>query len=148
MLELDQSYLPNEEITIDEATSNSQKREEIFKANFRQLIEYSQQNGFPDIGSLQTTGLDSCKNQAIVATLFHIGQSQPKLFFEKETIKLLEREIENGRLSKGSLSAPLREGFRRFEFCIEHKDKMYAALKSWQMDIGQVPSIKFVACDK
>lgn len=62
MLELDQSYLPNEEITIDEATSNSQKREEIFKANFRQLIEYSQQNGFPDIGSLQTTGLDSCKN--------------------------------------------------------------------------------------
>ena len=93
MLELDQSYVPNEETTMEEAMLNSQKREKIFKDNFKQLIEYSKQNGFPQIGSLKTTDLDSCKNWAIALTFFHVGQSQPKLFFEKKQPNCLKERL-------------------------------------------------------
>ena len=117
MLELYQSYGRNQGINRVEAKSNSKKRKEIFIGNFNQLTKYSKQNGFPEIGSMQTLGLDSCKNWVIVLTLFHIGHSQPKLFFKSEIIELFKKGIENGRLKNGSLSTALCEGFRNHKFC-------------------------------
>ena len=60
VLELYQSYGRNQGINRVEAKSNSKKRKEIFMGNFNQLTKYSKQNGFPEIGSMQTSGLDSC----------------------------------------------------------------------------------------
>lgn len=148
MLELDQSYTDSDSINKEKFNLNKKKRHKLIKDNFNQLIQYSKQSGFPEMGSLQTTGLDSCRNWAVMITLFHIGQIQPKLFFENGTKQLFEKEISEGRLKSGSLFPPLREGFRSHDFCIDNKESILAALESWQLNLDDLPDIKFVNCKK
>ena len=147
MLKLDQSYVSNGG-TVEELESDNLKRKDIFKDNLDQIIQYSKTNGFPEMGSLQTSGLDSCRNWAVMITLFHVGQTQPILFFEKETQQLLEKEIKEGRLKSGSLFPPLREGFEGHEFCLDRKEEMYNALIAWQLKVEELPEIKFVDCSQ
>jgi hypothetical protein len=146
MLALDQSYISSDRSDEEKFQSDRKARKAIFKENFNKIIEYSKINGFPEMGSLQTSGLDSCRNWAVMITLFHVGQSQPHLFFEKETKQLLEKEIEEGRLKSGSLFPPLREGFRNHEFCIQERQDIYSALKAWQIEIDDLPQIQFIDC--
>ena len=148
MLSLDQSNVFPDTINGIVVKPNSETRVKLFEQNFKQLIQYSEQNGFPELGPLKATGLDSCRRWAVVITLFHIGQSQPKLFFEKHNREVLQNEIENGRMSGGDLFAPLREGFNGHTFCIRDKDEMYAALKAWKLDSKKLPKITFVECEK
>ena len=117
MLELDQSYVNSD--TTDRVKQNSDrlKRHNLIKNNFKDLIQYSSQNGFPEMGSLKATGIDSCRNWAVFITIFHIGQIEPKLLFEDETINVFKNEIENGNLKSSSIFSSIRDGFRDHEFC-------------------------------
>lgn len=148
MLELDQSHVNSDRSNEKLFNSDKQARHEIFRDNFNQIIQYSKINGFPEMGSLKASGLDSCRNWAVMITLFHVGQSQPKLFFDAETKEILKKEIIEGRLKSGSLFPPLREGFRSHEFCIEKKDEIIETLISWQIKIDDLPEMKFVKCSE
>jgi len=147
MLELDQSFVENDG-SEKQIKSNHAKRKKGFKENFERIIQYSKYNGFPEMGSLQTSGVDSCRNWVVMITLFHVGQTQPKLFFENETKQLLEKEIMEGRLESGSLFPPLREGFKNHEFCLTRQDQIHNALIAWNLKIEDLPKIKFVDCLK
>lgn len=127
-------------------TLRNEERLEVFKENLYKITEYSKTNGFPEMGSLKATGLDSCRNWAVMITLFHVGQSQPKLFFEEEISDVFTSEINNGRLRSKSLFPPLREGFKNHSFCRRNKAKIYALLESWDQDMSQLPTIQFVDC--
>lgn len=149
MLERDQSYVSFDTTASKERIlSANNKREQIFKENFNLIIQHSKINGFPEMGSLKTSGIDSCRNWVVFITLFHIGQSQPELFFEVETRQIIEKEIKEGRLESGALFAPLREGFLNFEFCKNQKDDIYEALDHWGLKATQLPTIKFTDCVK
>ena len=146
MFELDQSFVNTDTTNMDKYKSDRLKRKNLIKTNFKELIHYSSQNGFPEMGELSATGLDSCRNWAVFITLFHIGQIEPQLFFEDETVELFKSEIEKGNLHSASIFTSLREGFRGYEFCSSQEEHIYNALKSWKMEIEKLPKIKFKEC--
>ena len=100
------------------------------------------------MGKLDVSGIDSCRNWAVFITCFHIGQIEPQLFFEDETIKVLTKEIENGNLKSSSLFTSFREGFRNHEFCESKKDIILSTLKNWKIKVEELPEIKYKDCTK
>lgn len=146
MLERDQSFVNRDTTDMIRLEADRAMRHELIKNNFRQLIEYSRQNGFPEMGKLNVSGLDSCRNWAVFMTIFHIGQIEPNLFFEDETVSLIKNEIENGNLKSSSIFTSLREGFNGHEFCESRRDEIYSALDSWDIPIDELPSIRFKKC--
>ena len=146
MLELDQSYVNLDTSDRVKFEADRMKREELINKNFKDLIEYSKLNQFPEMGRLDVTGIDSCRNWAVFITCFHIGQIEPKLFFEDETIEVLTREIERGNLKGSALFTSFIEGFRNHQFCTNQKDMIYKTLKSWEINVEELPKIRFIDC--
>jgi hypothetical protein len=147
MLKRDQSYIHSNNSDSIQVELNWVRRKEIIKENFKQLIAYSEQNRFPEMGSLNNHGVDSCKNWAVFLTCFHIGQIEPQLFFEEETINILTREINKGNLQGSSLFSSLREGFKNHSFCKSEKEKILQTLKSWNINKDDLPPIRFIECN-
>lgn len=98
------------------------------------------------MGKLDVSGIDSCRNWAVFITCFHIGQIEPQLFFEKETIDVLTKEIKNGNLKSSSLLTSFREGFRSHEFCASQKELIENTLKSWDINMEELPEIRYKKC--
>ncbi len=73
MLELDQSHIPQDWSDQDAVVKENNIRRDIFKNNFEKLMNYAKAKGFPEMGSLQSSGIDSCRNWTLVLTLFHVG---------------------------------------------------------------------------
>ncbi len=146
MLELDQSHVNTNTSDAIKVASDRNKRKELIKENFKDLIDYAKTNRFPEMGRLDASGIDSCRNWAVFITCFHIGQIEPQLFFEDETIKVLTREIQNGTLEGSSLFTSFREGFKNHEFCNSQKEVIYSALQNWQINIDELPEIRFRKC--
>lgn len=147
MLADDQSYVSKSTDSKEQRSANREKRHQLIKANFKQLIAHAESEGFPKIGSLNTSGLDSCRNWAVTMTLFHIGQIDPQLFFEDHTIDILSKEIKSGNLSNKSLVPPLREGFDNHRFCLNNKNSIREAVESWDLKLDDLPEMQFVECD-
>jgi hypothetical protein len=74
MLELDQSHVNSDTTNMVKFEADRTKRIELIKDNFKELIEYSKNNRFPEMGKLDASGVDSCRNWAVFITCFHIGQ--------------------------------------------------------------------------
>lgn len=146
MLALDQSYVNTDTSDMKKLKADKLKRKELIKNNFKELIEYSNRNRFPEMGKLNVTGLDSCRNWAVFITCFHIGQIEPQLFFEMQTVKVLTREIQKGNLKSSSLFTSLREGFKFHEFCESKKDVIHKTLETWKIQIDELPVIRFKSC--
>ncbi len=146
MLELDQSHVNMDTTDRAQIEVDRRKRKELIKHNFKKLIEYSKHNRFPEMGKLDVTGIDSCRNWAVFITCYHIGQIEPQLFFEHETIEILTKEIENGNLESNSLFTSFREGFTNHEFCKSEKDLIESTLKTWKIEIEELPKIKYKKC--
>ncbi|HRX29230.1 MAG TPA: hypothetical protein P5235_07570 [Saprospiraceae bacterium] len=146
MLELDQSFVNSDTTDLEKFNENRSKRKQLIKKNFNDIIEYSDQFGFPEMGNLNVSGIDSCRNWAVFITCFHIGQIEPQLFFEHETVEVLSREIQRGNLESSSLFTSLREGFRNHKFCESQKDFILQTLEKWNIRIEELPTIKFEHC--
>ncbi len=146
MLELDQSYVNTDTTDMVKMEIDRRKRKELIKNNFHELIDYAKNNGFPEMGKLDVSGIDSCRNWAVFITCFHIGQIEPQLFFEDETIEVLTKEIEKGNLKSSSLFTSFREGFRSHEFCETQKDVIRRTLQNWQIEIEKLPEIRYKKC--
>jgi hypothetical protein len=146
MLELDQSYVNLETPDMENLEANREKRKMLIKNNFKDLIDYADRNRFPEMGKLDVSGVDSCRNWVVFITCFHIGQIEPQLFFEDKTVEVLTREIERGNLKSSSLFTSFIEGFKSHEFCESKKDIIYGALETWQIKIDELPSMKFKNC--
>lgn len=147
MLELDQSHINTDTTDMAKVEIDRKKRKELIKNNFKELIDYAKYNRFPEMGKLNVSGIDSCRNWAVFITCFHIGQIEPQLFFEDETIKVLTKEIENGNLNSSSLFTSFREGFRNHEFCESKKDIIQSTLEKWEIEVEKLPAIKYKDCN-
>lgn len=148
MLELDQSHVNYDRSDTIKMKNDRKIRKELIKNNFKDLIEYAKYNSFPEMGEFDVTGVDSCRNWAVFLTCFHIGQTAPHLYFEEETIEVLTREIEKGNLEGSSLFTSFREGFRSHEFCESQKDLIQNTLASWEINIDELPEIRYKKCIK
>ena len=84
----------------------------------------------------------------IIITCFHIGQIAPHLFFEEGTVEILSREMERGHLKSGSLFTSLHEGFGGHEFCEDKREFMLETLERWDIDVGELPDLRFVDCEE
>lgn len=146
MLELDQSNVTVDTSDEVKMEADRTKRKELIKNNFKQLIDYAKHNRFPEMGELDVSGIDSCRNWAVFITCFHIGQIEPQLFFEDETIEVLTKEINKGNLKGSSLFTSFREGFRSHEFCDTQKEVIQNTLKKWGIKIDELPKIRYRSC--
>lgn len=146
MLKRDKSHVNRDTSDIDKYYADKQLRRSLIKENFRELVEYSNIYGLPEMGSLKATGLDSCRNWAVSITIFHIGQIDPILFFDEDAVDLFKREIENGNFKNKNLQYALREGFKNHELCEDRKGDILKALKLWKLNIEDLPKIKFKNC--
>jgi len=146
MLELDQSHVNMDTTDRAKMEVDRTKRKELIKNNFKELIDYAKYNRFPEMGKLNVSGIDSCRNWAVFITCFHIGQIEPQLFFEDETIEVLTKEIKKGNLKSSSLFTSFREGFRNHEFCENQKDVIQSTLKNWEIKIDELPKVRYKNC--
>ena len=99
MLSLDQSHVNYDTSDMEQLEADRKIRKDLIKNNFKEIIDYSRNNQFPEMGELSATGLDSCRNWAVFITCFHIGQIAPHLYFEEGTVEVLTREMERGQLN-------------------------------------------------
>ncbi|MCB9311011.1 MAG: hypothetical protein H6567_13215 [Lewinellaceae bacterium] len=146
MLELDQSHVCMDTTDMIKFQAERTIRHELIKNNFKELIEYADKNRFPEMGKLDVSGIDSCRNWAVFITCFHIGQIEPQLFFEEKTIEVLTREIEKGNLESSSLFTSFREGFRNHEFCKSQEEIIQSTLEKWEININELPEVRYKKC--
>ena len=146
MLTRDQSYVNREELDPVKRESNREKRKEIFIENYDQIIQLTKQKGFPNI-NFEDLPQDSCKYWAVTATLIHMAQSKPEIFFSEKTISLFKDEMNKGNLEPEDLTPAFRLSFTTNEFCEDLKETINKAVQVWEMKphVNQEP--KFKKCD-
>jgi hypothetical protein len=146
MLTRDQSHVNHVETEKSVMEENNKIRHQIFLENYEQLIQLTKDEGFPNI-SFDSLPQDSCKYWAITATLIHIAQSKPKIFFSEETISLFKEEMDKGNLESEDLTPAFRISFVTNEFCEDLQEIINKAIQTWGMESHLNGLPKFKKCN-
>jgi len=147
IVELDQSFVSKDKSNMAKFESDRRNRRKLFKKNFEELIVLAKGSGFPN-ADLINEPKDTCISYAITLTLIHIAQSKPDLLFNKETIDLLGKELENGNLNSRDLAPAYQMSIMTTEFCNALKDKIEYASEVWGFDKKLIGKAKFKNCSK
>lgn len=147
MLTKDQSHVDFDYTDPQVVKSNVQQRKEIFLENYKQIIALTKQEGFPNI-NFDSLPQDSCKYWAITATLIHMAQAWPDVFFTEETISLLKKEMEEGNLESEDLTPAFRISFHTNEFCDNLEPLIKKAIDTWEMKPHLDSEPRFKKCDE
>lgn len=138
ILKTDQSHLGRDSM-------DREKRKKIIHENFDQLIAFSKQNGFPKV-SFYDFPFDSCKYWAVSATLIHIVQTKPDLFFEKKTVDFFKTEMDKGNLTPGLLFTAGKVSSIS-PFCEKLKPEVEYASELWNLEKNPFKDFKFKKCE-
>lgn len=145
MLEKDQSYLSTGLSDTSQIRSNLIKRKAIFIENFNIIIDETIKNGFPQISEINSLS-DTCSYWGVTATLAHICQTRPDLFFSDKIVKLFTKEIEMKRMSNKLLFTSIRIGSLN-KTCDTLKYKIENAIIQWELDPGLMNEISYKICN-
>lgn len=146
MLTKDQSYVNLEEKDEQIRMENNKKREELFVKNYEQIIQLTKQEGFPNIDR-NNMPQDSCKYWGVTATLIHMAQAKPEIFFSEDNITLFESEIKKGNLEPKNLTPAFRISFITNEFCEDLREPINKAVDVWKMKTFLNSEPKFKKCN-
>lgn len=146
MLTKDQSHL-NEGVTDpNKRKENTSLRNKGFEENFQQILVLTKQQGFPNV-SFEGLPKDSCKYWAVTATLIHMAQSKPEVFFSEEITTLFKAEITKGNLDSEDLMPAYRISFTSNEFCQKLEASINQAIQTLGMEPHLNGSPSFKKCD-
>ncbi|HMR86644.1 MAG TPA: hypothetical protein PKD51_00745 [Saprospiraceae bacterium] len=146
MLEKDQSHM-NEGVTDpDKRKENTSLRNKGFEENFQQILELTKQQGFPNV-SFEDLPKDSCKYWAVTATLIHMAQTKPEVFFSEEITTLFKEEINKGNLDSDDLTPAYRISFTSNKFCQNLEASINHAIQTLGMETYLNGSPTFKKCE-
>ena len=118
----------------DDQTLKGQDRKNVFKENFKSIIEYTQRNGFPNY-DFNELPKDSCKTWAVMATLIHITQTSPELIFNNDILELFSVEIEKGNLNPEDIYPAFKVSTGGGQmFCDSLEPIINKTFDKWKMD--------------
>ncbi|MCC6722976.1 MAG: hypothetical protein IT258_00605 [Saprospiraceae bacterium] len=146
MLTKDQSHVNHVDTDTSVMNENNRIRQQIFLENYVQLIQSTKEEGFPNI-SEDNLPQDSCKYWAVTATLIHMAQAKPEIFFSEETISLFKKEMDAGHLKSEDLVPAFRISFTTNEFCDSLQETINKALQTWKMEPFLNSQPKFKKCN-
>ena len=145
ILEKDQSNLFSQERTQEENAIALEKRKQIFLENFDVIIKEVMRKGFPHLNE-ESKKLDSCIYDAILATLIHISQTRPDLFYSPEITDLFLKEIQANRLTTDLLYTPVKMGAFN-TVCDTLKTRIETAIKLWGVKEELLQNFKYKNCE-
>jgi hypothetical protein len=146
MLTKDQSHLNDGVTDADKRKENTSLRNKGFEENFLQILELSKQQGFPNV-SFEDLPKDSCKYWAVTATLIHMAQTKPEVFFSEEITLLFKEEMNKGNLDSDDLTPAFRMSFATNEFCQNLEASINHAIQTLGMKPHLYGSPIFKKCD-
>jgi hypothetical protein len=146
MLVTDQSHLNDGVTDPDKWKENNSLRKKSFEENFQQILELTKQQGFPNV-SFEELPKDSCKYWAVTATLIHMAQTKPEVFFSEEITTLFKEEMNKGNLDSEDLTPAYRISFTSNEFCQKLEASINQAIQTLGMEPHLNGSPTFKKCD-
>lgn len=146
MLTKDQSHVNHVDTDTSVMKENNRIRQQIFLENYEQLIQLTKGEGFPNI-SFDSLPQDSCKYWAVTATLIHMAQAKPEIFFSEATISLFKEQMDAGNLESEDLTPAFRISFRTNEFCDDLQAPINKAIQTWGMEPHLDSQPKFKKCN-
>ncbi len=146
MLERDQTTPDKNETDTLLRRQILDQRRQSFVENFELLLAETKQNGFPFLDQ-ETQQSDSCKYWAVTATLIHMGQAHPHKIFTREVIDLFANEMNEGRVTSGTLFPAFSVSFVTKEFCDTLENKINLALDNWKIDRDKLRTPRFKKCE-
>ena len=146
MLTKDQSHLNEVVIDPNKRKENTSLRNKGFEENFQQILVLTKQQGFPNV-SFEELPKDSCKYWAVTATLIHMAQTKPEVFFSEEITSLFKAEITKGNLDSEDLMPAYRISFTSNEFCQKLEASINQAIQTLGMEPHLNGSPSFKKCD-
>jgi hypothetical protein len=144
--EEDQSHIFNPALSKEENQSNLQIRKEIFLKNFDVLMTETKKNGFPNVNQ-KNREHDECRYDAVLATLIHICQTRPDIFYSEMTRSIFIREIEKGNLSRDLLFTPIKIASHQ-KICEYLREDIETSITAWKLDSSLFENMEFVDCKK
>lgn len=146
IIESDQSNLHSEEKTEEENQISLKKRKETFLNNFDLIIKETVRNGFPNVLE-EDKVRDSCKYWAIYATMIHISQTRPDIFYSEEMMNLFSKEINENRMDNSILYTAVKIGSLS-KTCDTLKNQVHKSVIAWKIDTTLLDRFKYVQCEE
>ena len=146
MLSKDQSYVNKETTDTAVIERNRRLRHQIFVENYTQIVRLTKQSGFPNF-DFEALPQDSCKNWALTATLIHMAQAKPEIFFSTENIALLSSEIDKGNLDSSDLFVAFKVSFVTNQFCEELRENINMAITKWRIKDLENTEANYKSCE-
>ncbi len=147
MYKEDQSHLFDSKKTESENAEIKKQRIEIFYSNYNEIKNYSHIEGFPIVKDSMQFTTDSCKFYAMYATLIHICQIDPKLFFSDENIVFLANAIDKNLLDNSLVYTAIKIGSHT-PYCVDQKPAITEALIKWKLHEKLSKYIEYKECQK
>lgn len=145
MYKSDQSHLYSPTMTDAVNKQNLEKRKQVFIDNYITFKNYANANGFPLITDEMLETSDSCKYYFCMATLIHINQTQPKLFYSDDNIQFLHNAEKAKLLDNSLLYTAIKIGSHG-KTCIAFREAIIRALALWELEASMIDLFEFKNC--
>jgi hypothetical protein len=145
MYKKDQSHLYDATKSEAENAEIKKKRKNLIYSNYNELKSYSNKYHFPQVDkSMQYTN-DSCKYYSIFATLIHINQIEPEVFYSSRNIEFLADAIDKKYLDNNLVYPAVKIGSHS-PYCKTLEPNIKLAIQKWKLPIKLLEDMQYIDC--